>query len=81
MKGKQLVEELFGERMHPEITKRAPDILKFLASRSKLKRRHLDLIWLAGAVRSHNTHTHTHTLSLYSLSVSDKLTWRYLCAG
>ena len=41
----EVVEELFGSRMHLELVTRAEDVLKFLASKGAIETAHLEAIW------------------------------------
>ena len=43
----QIVEELFGTRMHIELVTRADDILRFLSCKGAIKTSHLEAIWVS----------------------------------
>jgi hypothetical protein len=42
-----ILEQLYGENMHPELVRRCVDIPRFLSSEGMLEDKHLDLIWEA----------------------------------
>jgi hypothetical protein len=49
----EVVEELFGSRMHVDLVTRSEDVLRFMATRGAIKNVHLEAIWVRSLGRCH----------------------------